>query len=494
MNRHTLLPLLLLLLLSACSEKTELPSGEPPVITWRMTAARFTCYQREVLSIVPDVLNTDETTRWTWTMNGEVLSREDHCTFQSETVGEYFIQLNVTNQFGQANDEVKVTVMEKEEELVDNIPDNDSVFAWRWPFTEINIPLGRSIQLRPYRVENAHDATFQWYINGQPTEESGTALQFSGQEEGSVELTLRAQGDTLLKEQTIRLNVCPPAGTYRRPATARSSNLVNRVYEYQPAPGHQVNGYIVINSERLNFPGGCTHEQACDTVLSHLQKGMMISLGACGGYLIAGFDHSLPVAHDGSYDLFIKANPFSYQSEPGIIWVSQDVNGDGLPNDLWYELAGSEYDTPRHQKEYCLTYYRPSRPRSATVWKDADGEQDVIPYMSYWNPQPYYWQDWQSGKELTFFCSRLASNYTYEHGISDIKPYPWGYADNLGETDMDPQDARRGCFRLSNARTWDGQPANLEYIDFVKIQTAETGWTPNLGDISTEVYMIEGRK
>ena len=45
-------------------------------------------------------------------------------------------------------------------------------------------------------------------------------------------------------------------------------------------------------------------------------------------------------------------------------------------------------------------------------------------------------------------------------------------------------------FRLSNARTWDGEPANLEYIDFIKIQTAQIGSTKNLGDISTEIYYI----
>ena len=494
-----LLPLLLLLL-TACSEKTELPQGEPPVITWRMTAARFTCSQGEVLSIVPDVLNTDETSQWTWTMDGQVVSREDHCTFEASEAGEFFIQLLVTNRYGEARDEVKVTVQEKKEVLVDDVPPNDSVAAWYWPFTELNIPLGRSISLQPYMVENINAQSAQWFINGEATAEKGLALVFTGLEEGPVELTLQAKGTLPDSEgqpqtiqQSIHLNVCPQAGTYRRQASAGSSKLVNRVFEYQPAPGHQVNGYIVINSERLNFPRGCTHEQACDTVLSHLRQGLMISLGGCGGYLVAGFDHSQPVSKDGSYDLFIKGNPFSYQSEPGIVWVSQDVNGDGLPNDLWYELAGSEYGTDRETPGYALTYYRPSRPGSAVVWRDNDGQQDVIPYLSYWNPQPYYWQDWQSGQELTFCLSRLRSNYSYDHGISDIRPYPWGYADNLGETDMDPDDARRICFRLSNARTWDGQPANLEYIDFVKVQTAETGWTPNLGEISTEIYKIEGR-
>ena len=47
-----------------------------------------------------------------------------------------------------------------------------------------------------------------------------------------------------------------------------------------------------------------------------------------------------------------------------------------------------------------------------------------------------------------------------------------------------------GYYHIQQARTWDGKEANLEYIDFVKVQTAQTGWTPNLGDISTEIYYI----
>ena len=47
-----------------------------------------------------------------------------------------------------------------------------------------------------------------------------------------------------------------------------------------------------------------------------------------------------------------------------------------------------------------------------------------------------------------------------------------------------------GYYSVANARTWDGRPAHLQYFDFVKIQTAQIGSTPNLGDISTEVYYI----
>ena len=252
-----------------------------------------------------------------------------------------------------------------------------------------------------------------------------------------------------------------------------------------PAPGHQVNGYIITGEA---YPKDCTHEQACDSVLAHFSRKWSVSLGGQGGYLIAGFDHSVP-SGGAAYDLCIKGNPFSYQSEPGIIWVSQDDNGDGLPNDQWFELAGSEYGSDNHTTEYAITYFKPEKAKSAVGWRDSNNDTGYIPYLSYWNPSPYYWQPWVRGSEYTYFGSRLRDRSTYQNGISDIPPYDWGYADNLGDF-IDGPAGKMGYYKISNARTWDGQPADLEYIDFIKIQTAQTGSTPNLGEISTEVYYI----
>ena len=110
--------------------------------------------------------------------------------------------------------------------------------------------------------------------------------------------------------------------------------------------------------------------------------------------------------------------------------------------------------------------------------------------MSYWNPSATYWQPWVEGEERTYFGSWLADISSYNLGISDIPPYDWGYVDNLGQDFIDGPAGKMGYYRVSNARTWDGQPANLKYFDFVKIQTAQIGSTPNLGDISTEIYYI----
>lgn len=71
--------------------------------------------------------------------------------------------------------------------------------------------------------------------------------------------------------------------------------------------------------------------------------------------------------------------------------------------------------------------------------------------------------------------------------------YDWGYADNFGNDRLSEDDnaaagAMKVYFKISNAVDKNGQPANLKYIDFIRVQTgvnAKAGW---LGENSTEVF------
>lgn len=275
-----------------------------------------------------------------------------------------------------------------------------------------------------------------------------------------------------------------------------SSRLVSKIFEYMPAPGHQVNGYSVTGDF---IRDGATMEEACDSVMSHFKRRWMVSLGAQGGYLVAGFDHDVKNSN-GDYDIVIQGNPYSYQSEPGIVWVMKDENGDGLPNDTWYELAGSEYGTENETLDYEITYYKPATPQSDIRWKDNMGGEGVVPYMSAWNKHDFYWQDWvptedsPEGPCHTYYGSRLKDTHTYENNYTDEPPFAWGYADNLGsdyfKNEKFDKSRAKGYYKISNAVTREGKPANLDYINFVKVQTGQTGCSPNLGEISTEVYGI----
>jgi hypothetical protein len=71
-----------------------------------------------------------------------------------------------------------------------------------------------------------------------------------------------------------------------------------------------------------------------------------------------GFDHS--VENSGVYDLWIPGNAFGDAlgswSEPGIVWVNQDENDNGKPDDTWYELKGSETGKTGTIQRYSITH------------------------------------------------------------------------------------------------------------------------------------------
>lgn len=509
---------------TACSDKgtdelTTPPAdttaeGPLPVVKFDVPNARYRAMVGIPITIVSMSENLDATTTYRWTQDGRVLGTADTLSYTATTVGDTYIQLTVTNAYGSATDELKVTATEGKttDQQSAELVDNDSVFSWRFPWSSINVPVGRTLKVKAYMIENDLDGTYTWTLDGNTVagaspgpsqgEEVSYVFDAAAAGQGTHLLTLTMQNDTCSFSKQFTITVCPAEGTYRRAVTPSSQSLVNHVFEYMPAPGHQVNGYTVVGDF---IHAGATMEEACAKALSHFQKQWSVSLGAQGGYIIAGFDHSVENS-GGDYDLVIRGNPFSYQSEPGVIWVSQDVNGDGKPNDPWYELAGSEYGTENCTQEYAITYYKPATPRSATGWRDCFGETGMVPHMAQWNEHDYYWQDWVEGHpvdvrghmsetvEHTYFGTRLKDIHTYSGGYTLEPPFPWGYADNLGSdyflNEAFTSEKPMGYYRISNARTWDGREANLQYIDFVKVQTAQTGFSPNLGDISTEVYAI----
>ena len=131
------------------------------------------------------------------------------------------------------------------------------------------------------------------------------------------------------------------------------SPYVTQVIDYRPAPGQFVN-------TMPSYEEGDTQETMNAKVLEAIGNGKkgMITLGAYGGYVIVGFDHTIQNV-EGEKDFRIVGNAFTGSSEPGIIMVAYDKNQDGKPDaDEWYELAGSEYGKNTTIKGYEITYFR----------------------------------------------------------------------------------------------------------------------------------------
>ena len=276
-----------------------------------------------------------------------------------------------------------------------------------------------------------------------------------------------------------------------RPATQSSSPYCTRVFEYTPAPGQFIN-----ETKTGGFDGTqTTAEAACRYAERRFKEDIWVSLGGFGGYIVVGFDHSID--NTGGYDFAVLGNSFNGSSEPGIVWVMQDENGNGEPDDTWYELAGSETGKAETIQNYAVTYFRPSEPQQPVRWSDNQGREGQIDYLKQYHRQEYYYPLWieEDSYTLTGTCLE-PRNYDASGGKGTywVNPhYDWGYVDNFSPIDRLTTDENVSAdinanhFKISNAIDSDGKAVNLEFIDFVKVQVgvnAKSGW---LGEVSTEV-------
>ena len=265
------------------------------------------------------------------------------------------------------------------------------------------------------------------------------------------------------------------------------SAYATRVLEYLPAPGQ------FINTTTSAYREGYTTEQVLTYATEQIKDRSLLTLGGFGGYIVLGFDHTIPNV-GGAYDFKVYGNA-SYNSslpgvkaggsEPGIVLVSKDTNSNGLPDDEWYELAGSEYHSNTIIKDYEITYYRPTTPSSEVRWTDNQNGEGTIPRNSFHADNAYY-PAWISEDQITFKGNRLPDNAINQDGVGWVQyPYPWGYADNH------PNNTEYTKFKIDWAVNSDGNPVSLDGIDFIKIYTAVNqicGW---LGESSTEISTIE---
>ena len=170
------------------------------------------------------------------------------------------------------------------------------------------------------------------------------------------------------------------------------SPYINKVYAYHPAPGQ------FIGEHYPDVYADDTYESILtrvDSALTGAAGNAMITLGAWGGSVTFGFDHDVQ-NRPGERDLLVYGNVYFTgemadghavsSSEPGIIWVSEDVNGNGLPDDPWYEIAGSA--SAQAIRDYQVTYYYSTED---VQWIDNQGNMGSIKRNT-WHQQETYFQ------------------------------------------------------------------------------------------------------
>lgn len=274
---------------------------------------------------------------------------------------------------------------------------------------------------------------------------------------------------------------------------------ITNILEYKPAPGQFTNTSYA-------------SPEGAESIVGNIQGA--VSLGAFGGYIVFKFEN--PVQNDPNnpfgVDFTIFGNPIKDPvtqevtwSEHGIVSVMKDENGNGLPDDTWYELAGSEYFFSSTIHDYAVTYTNPQQETASNVpWSDNQGESGFILINEY-HDQPYYptselFPD-INPNEYTLTGTRMPDEVD-KSDPSSIKFYAkaFGYADNKPRNPSftthtipdNPYTSERensggDAFDINWAVDNNGNYVDLDEIHFVKVHTgvlANAGW---LGEVSTEI-------
>ena len=455
--------------------RIEVVALAPPHISFAVdSSGEMTLLVGQEYTFEP-VIEGVETATLEWRLDGAVVGDEPTYTCSFDSAGDHTLSLRAENEDGSDEQSLTLHVVEHAEATIHIA-------------TTRNVALGRTLWLEPI-VEGFADAAYSWQIDGEEVS-TDPLFAFRPAAEGEYDILLTvSDSDGQKADAAIHVECCPAEGKYMRSPTAASQREWHKVYEYLPAPGQ------FINEPQSGFADVSTEAAALAYAEERLAAGKYLSLGGFGGYVVVGFDHSIVAGDD--YDFSIAGNMYEGSSEAGIVWVMQDTNGNGLPDDEWYELRGSEWGSDRHRRNYAITYFRPTSSDSAVQWRASDGTSGTIAHNTS-HTQPYYYPLWLDVESYTLSGSMLApkTSVNAATGNQVNEAYAWGYADNMGSDaakvdSTDGQTAIKSYFKIANAVNVDGSTAGLRYIDFVKVQTSINHVAGALGEISTEVLGFE---
>ncbi|MEG1607063.1 MAG: hypothetical protein RR329_02425 [Mucinivorans sp.] len=318
------------------------------------------------------------------------------------------------------------------------------------------------------KIENPLSATYEWSYSGKVISREAR-VEFTPITQGRQQIVLLVNNAISEQKMSADFYVFRPHGE-------KSSKWISRIIEYRPAPGQFVNTDLGNLSAAQGLIG----------------KRGVVSLGGYGGYIVWQFDHT--VVNKAGTDFVVHGNAFEGNSEPGIVMVAYDKNGNGLPDEQeWFELRGSEWD--KSTKGYSITYTKPEQTTSAqdVPWSDSKGGKGVVSAIGF-HKQCYYplFLDGES-LSLTFTGNVVPKNATANaNGIWTLATLKGGYVDNYSEDYAksvagDEQTLRSNKFDIDMAVDKDGKKVVLPGVDFIKVYNCINGQAGWLGEISTEV-------
>jgi hypothetical protein len=408
---------------------------------------------------------------YVWRLNGEIVSETASYKFNQTTLGDYVLTLEAVTEDGQDLKLITVTVMPEQQAEIFFDNGRYRTENNKNELRKMTVPHGKSLVLAPV-VCNIPDTTgFVWTVNGD-VKQTGKSVYytFTPESVGIYLISVTEQGTNITAE--VEVTCTEPEGTYRR--SGGTKNHATDAFDYIPAPG-----------QFINYQNGSTKAIALQSLQTWCDNGDQeyFHIGAFGGYFIVGFDHSVINASDKA-DLQINGNPLNTWCEQGVVWVMQDDNGNGKPDDTWYELGGSETGKPTTVQRLAITYYKPKVANADVLWIDNIGRGGSVEWNEH-HHQQYYYPMFIAENNYTLTGTCLASTAGMSGGLEVAMCYEWGYVDNNSNNGRRPANQ----FWIEDAIQADGTPIHLQYIDFVKVHTSTTGKNATVGEVSTEAYL-----
>lgn len=468
--------------------RIDVVQSAPPVISLIIPAEGIKILPDTGYEIAPDFGNADDGFSCRWLVDGKEVATGLTYTFRESAVGCYTVTIEATNADGTTRRDIVIDVVsELPVKVTFTGPLHFSSSAER------SAVVGRPTYLEVL-TEYIAKPEYVWEVNGVKADCDSNVFCFTPEKAGRYAVTVSVTDATSGVSARAEVTVVAYSGQgAMRPAGAGSDRYSDKVYEFLPGPGQ----FIGLTGTTGGYTGNETTPQlANEFAETRLKNRLFVSLGAFGGYIVVGFDHSIK-SGSGEYDFSIGGNAFDESSEPGIVWVMQDTNGNGLPDDEWFELRGSETGQPTTLRNYSVTYYRPGGSGMNVMWTDSEGNSGSVDYLRKYHGQPSYYPGWVTASSYTLRGTRLAPNNTFNPvtGFWINHAYGWGYADNYGSDRLSGGDSTDGAnqrtgFKISNAMLPDGTAVSLSHIDFIKVQSGVNTKSGQLGESSTEVFFF----
>jgi hypothetical protein len=212
------------------------------------------------------------------------------------------------------------------------------------------------------------------------------------------------------------------------------------------------------------------------------------SLGTIGGYVILKADPA---------NLYgVGGNAFGTWFEPGIVWMMEDNNGNGVPDEMWYEIKGPNDLVPKYQpyitRRYAIRFADGNEGSHVneygqtirnSCWTDCKGRSGLMGggWPSDWGVTG----DWVTyTSTLIDDVGDIANGTGGGHGVTTTFR---SLQDEKTGHYLTYVDADRTVFYASDAMDAQGNPVPLSNVHFLKVHTAAFQYGGIFGEYSTEV-------